>query len=112
MSTYSENYQKLLDGYNKIQYTIDSVEELEQLECVSKMADGWVSLADKWAEQVYLDKSNKNRKKDTTRFIEAGKEMFEDIHGLYQQKIQELQPIEYEDTFKPVRIKGLQEYAE
>ena len=109
MSLYSENYKKMMDGYNKIVNCIASVEYMEQLECIPNMTDAWIVLVDKYCDEIYYDKSNKNRKKDAPQFGEAGKEMFESLKSIYQQKLQEFLPEEYEGNFKPIRVKNLSE---
>lgn len=109
MNLYSENYKKMMDGYSKILDCINSVETLEQLESIPNMVDSWLTLVDHYCDEVYWDKTNKSRKKDAPRLGDAGKEMFEAIKSLYQQRLQELSPREYEGVFKPIHVKGFQE---
>ena len=109
---YGINYKKMMDGYNKINTTIESVQTPEQLECIPRMIESWVNLMDKYCDQIYADKANKTRKKDTNVFAESGSGMFNDLVKNYQQKQQEFGPNEYEGVFKPVRVKGLPEISD
>ena len=111
MSLYSENYSRIMDGYNKILDTIKSVEQLEQLECIPNMIDNWIKLVDKYCNDVFYDKTNPNRKKDAPRLGEVGMKMFEVMKQLYQDRVEELTPPEYNGLFKPKRVKSLQEIA-
>ena len=111
MSIYSENYTKVMCGYNKILACIDSVETREQLECIPIMVENWINLADTYCDHIYYDKTNKHRKKDSSKLGEAVKEMFDDLKSSYEQCISSFEPEEYEGIFKPVKIKGLQEYS-
>lgn len=109
MSKYGENYKKMLDGYNKIVACIESVGYVEQLECISNLADNWLGLIDHYGDEIYNDKSNWHRKKEADQFCEAGVKMFEDLKNIYQQRLQELAPQGYEGGFCPVRVKNIYE---
>lgn len=109
MSLYSVSYTKMMNGYNKIYNCITSVCVIDQLECVSNLVDNWINLIDNYCDRIYIDKSNKNREKDANQLAEACKGMIETLKELYQQKLQELTPVEYEGSFQPVRIKSLPE---
>ena len=109
MSKYGENYKKMLDGYNKIVACIESTEFIEQLECVSNLADNWVNLMDHYGDEVYHDRSNRNRRKDANRLCDAGVKMFDELKEIYQQRLQQLTPQEYEGAFHPIRVKNIYE---
>ncbi len=114
MSIYSVNYKKMLDGYNKIVACIESVKYAEQLECISNLADNWVSLMDKYSDDIYGDRSNcrHKRKVEVEQFCRAGENMFQDLKALYQQRLQDFIPREYEGGFKPLRVKNIYEIIE
>ena len=109
MSLYSENYKKMMDGYTKILSCIHSVETVDQLECIPNMVDSWIALVDKYCDSIYYDKTNKFRKKHASQLGEAGKEMFDAMKTIYQNRLVELTPEEYDGVIKPTRIKGFQE---
>ena len=111
MSTYSEKYQKMIAGYNKIISCIDSIEYPEHLECVPTIVENWVNLLETYEDNIYRDRRNRNRKKDAERFAEAATEMFKDINEVYNQRVCELAPVEYTGVSQPVRIRGIQEIA-
>jgi len=109
MSKYGENYKKMLDGYNKIVSCIESAVYIEQLECVSNLADNWVNLMDHYADEIHSDRSNRKRRKDANQFCESGAKMFEELKNIYQQRLQQLAPEDYEGGFRPMRIKNIYE---
>lgn len=109
MSTYSKNYTKLTNGYIKIMDTIDSVKKYEHLICISNMINSWVNLIDLYCDEVYDDKTNKERKKDAISLAKAGKEMFDDIKDFFQYKNDYFQPTEYTGINRCTRIKPLSE---
>jgi hypothetical protein len=111
MSTYSENYKKVMDGYTKIYNTIVSVEVFEQLECIPNMVDNWINLIDRYCDEVYYDKTNRSRKADAHSLGNMGRQMFQELKQLYQGRLQALQPREYEGGFKPCRVKSIAEMA-
>ena len=111
MSVYFENLTKVHDGYNKIVDTINSITIPEQLSCISNMVDGWVDLGDMYCEQVWKDKSNKHRKRDSNKLAEIINVLFNDLKQVFEQRIQDLQPEPYDGIYNTTRIKGLNEIS-
>ena len=109
MSIYSINYQKVTDGYNKIMRIIESTEIPEHTDCIPRLVDSWVNLVDHYCDQVYVDRSNRNRKSDANRLGDTAAKMFESIKETYENKMQQFAPEEYEGNFKPCRVKSLPE---
>lgn len=117
MSVFTENYQKLQEGYNKILACIDSLNDEDQLNYINNMTNNWINLADMYCDQVYNDKSGGwkwTRKKNANALGDAVKTMFDDINNKFRAKGEELlqnslYTKEYEGKFKPVRIKNLSE---
>ena len=114
MSTYSKNYSKMMDGYNKILATIDSVELEEEMLCIPTLISNWVGLIDKWCDEIYRDKSIHwiwNRKREASNFGNAGMGMFEILKQTYEDKSKMFVQEEYDGSFQPTRIKSMQEIA-
>lgn len=109
MSTYSKNYKKVTDGYNKILDCIKSSEYLEQLECIPTMIESWLGCVDVYCDEIFFDRSNRHRKKDADKLAESSVSMFEELKSTLQLTMKTLTPEEYDGVFKPVRVKGLNE---
>lgn len=115
MSVYSENYSKMLKGYNKILRVIKSVEIEDEMSCIPTLINNWVNMVDKWCNEVYHDRSIRgvwNKKRESSNLGNAGMKMFTDIKNEYQKLVDEFTQDEYTGSFQPVRIKGLQELAQ
>ena len=111
MSIYFENLTKVRDGYNKIVDTINSITTSEQLNCASNMVEAWVNLGDMYCGQVWKDKSNKHRKRDSNKLAEVIEVLFNDLKQVFQQRVQDLQPEQYTGICNTTRIKGLNEIS-
>lgn len=109
MSKFSENYKKLSDGFIKIGACIETAEAPEHMTVITKMIQSWLTLADKYCDEVYFDKSNRHRKADADRLGNAVKEMFDDLNPRFAERVAEFTPEDYEATFKPTRVKTLSE---
>ncbi len=109
MSLFSERYQLILDGYNKILNCIETSENIIHLECISNMINSWLNLAEQYCNEVYYDRSDKTRKVNASKLADSLKEMFESIKEFAQQRANELSPEEYEGKWHPVKVYGFDE---
>ena len=109
MSIYSKSYTKLNDGYKKISACIESVEYLDQLDCIPHYIESWVNLMDKYSDAIERDRGDKHRSKNCESFCNAGVQMFEDLKLQYQNKMMEFSSAEYEGSFHPMKIKSLED---
>lgn len=112
MNKFTENYSKVLEGYEKTKKCIESVDSILHIPYSQKMFECWVNLLDYYCDQVYHDKENCHRKRDADTLGEAAAHMFESLKNTFEQKLHEFAEPEYEGSFAATRIKSLQEYAE
>lgn len=99
----------MMDGYNKICKCIQSIEDSSQNQCVANLINNWLTMVDKWCDEVYHDKTNRHRKKDTNKLGDLCAEMFEQLKNMCEQKSEEFEDDDYIAVSPAVHIKSLQE---
>ena len=114
MNTYSENYKKALNGYEKIMRCIETAEVPEHIEAITRLTENWVNMLATYYIQIYRSRKIIPRVKDARRFKSSCKGMCEELAAVFNEKVDAVYNDQsgYECAFKPTRVKGFHDYAE